>query len=127
MKKLYLRILSFVVLISVFMLYSCSDEDLNLTLDPNSPFTSATAISPVGNVCEEVRGVWIASVYNINFPSAPDLPEDKLKEELKGIVDTVLSHNMNTIFFQVHPASDALYNSDIFPVSEYLLPMDIIV
>ncbi len=120
MKKLYLRIISAILFVSILFISSCSENDLELNLDPDSPFTSATAISPVGNVREEVRGVWIASVYNINFPSAPDMSEDDLKAELHDIVDTVLLHNMNTVFFQVHPASDALYKSKIFPVSEYL-------
>lgn len=103
------------------LLCSCSGgKDIATGLSPASPFTSAKAVASVGEVTEEVRGVWIASVYNINFPSSPDLSEKKLRGELEDIVNTVISYGMNTVYFQVHPASDALYHSDIFPVSKFL-------
>jgi uncharacterized lipoprotein YddW (UPF0748 family)/N-acetylmuramoyl-L-alanine amidase len=68
----------------------------------------------------EVRGVWIATVNNINFPSKKGLGADKLKLELDSIIDTCVKNNINAIYFQVRPSSDALYKSEIFPVSEYL-------
>lgn len=68
----------------------------------------------------EINGVWIASVGNIDFPSKQGLGADALKAELDDIVDTVKRLGLNTVIFQVRPTSDALYKSDIFPVSEYL-------
>ena len=68
----------------------------------------------------EVRGVWIASVFNIDFPSAPDLDADALRGEIDAIVENAASLGLNTICFQVRPSADALYDSDIFPVSAYL-------
>ena len=68
----------------------------------------------------EVRGVWIATVNNINFPSRKGLSAAELKRELDAIVETCLSNSLNTVYFQVRPLSDALYNSEIFPSSEYL-------
>lgn len=72
------------------------------------------------SVPDDTRGVWIASVSNIDFPSKPGLSADELRAQLDGIVETVCSRGLNTIFFQVRPASDALYRSEIFPVSAYL-------
>ena len=69
---------------------------------------------------DPINGVWIASVFNINFPSANELSEEELKSELDDIVLTTKNAGLNTIFFQVRPESDALYDSDIFPVSKYL-------
>lgn len=69
---------------------------------------------------EEMRGVWIASVLNINFPSKPNLSEKSLKSEIDEIVKTVKNAGFNAIFFQVRPCADALYDSDIFPKSKYL-------
>ncbi|MBR6676179.1 MAG: family 10 glycosylhydrolase [Clostridia bacterium] len=69
---------------------------------------------------ESINGVWIATVSNTNFPSAPDLSEIQLKSELDSIVENAADIGLNAIFFQVRPASDSLYNSEIFPVSEYL-------
>ncbi len=69
---------------------------------------------------EEMRGVWIASVLNINFPSKTELSEKEWKAELDAIVENCVRIGFNNIFFQVRPSSDALYPSDIFPWSEYL-------
>lgn len=112
--------LAFIAALSL-LLCSCSKSgDVTTSLSPVSPFTSAKAVTSVGEVTEEVRGVWIASVFNINFPSAPDLSENQLKRELDDIVSTAISYGLNTLYFQVHPAADALYQSDIFPVSQFL-------
>lgn len=68
----------------------------------------------------EMRGVWIASVSNINFPHSQNLSSSELALELDRIVDVCHKAGFNAIFFQVRPASDALYDSDIFPWSEFL-------
>ena len=69
---------------------------------------------------EHMRGVWIASVSNIDFPSAPDLTKEQLESELDSIVDTADAAGLNAVFFQVRPSADALFASDIFPVSRYM-------
>jgi uncharacterized lipoprotein YddW (UPF0748 family)/N-acetylmuramoyl-L-alanine amidase len=69
---------------------------------------------------EGLRGVWIASVGNIDFPSKPGLTADKQKAELDKIVENAEYMGLNAIFFQVRPTGDALYKSSIFPWSTYL-------
>ena len=69
---------------------------------------------------KELRGVWVASVSNINFPSKSGLSADEMKAELDAIVETARSTNLNAIFFQVVPSSDALYNSQVYPWSAFL-------
>ena len=68
---------------------------------------------------EEMRGVWIASVYNIDFPKMIGDAEAQ-KKELIDILDTTAAAGLNTVFFQVRPQGDALYKSEIFPWSSYL-------
>ena len=68
----------------------------------------------------ELRGVWVASVLNINFPSKPGLSASQLKAELDEIVKNSKEANLNAIFFQVRPTGDALYDSEYFPTSKYL-------
>ena len=68
----------------------------------------------------ELRGVWIASVLNINFPSKTGLTVDEMQSEIDNIVKTCKEANLNAIFFQVRPTGDALYDSAIFPTSKYL-------
>ena len=67
----------------------------------------------------KMRGVWIATVLNIDFPKQIGDSEAQ-KSELIAILDTALSAGLNTVFFQVRPHGDALYTSQIFPWSEYL-------
>lgn len=69
---------------------------------------------------EEIRGVWVATVYRIDFPSASRLSAADLKKELRALVDTTEELGMNTIFFQVRPTGDALYKSKIFPSSHWV-------
>lgn len=69
---------------------------------------------------EELRGVWIASLENIDFPSKPGLAIEKQKEELDKIVENASYMGFNAIFFQVRPTGDALYKSSVFPWSTYL-------
>ena len=68
----------------------------------------------------EMRGLWIASVSNINYPSKTGLTEKQLKAEIEEIFENAHSLGINSVFFQVRPACDALYNSDIFPASRYV-------
>lgn len=71
-------------------------------------------------VKEDLRGVWIASVNNINFPSKPGLTAEEQMKELDKIVENAEYMGLNAIFFQVRPTGDALYKSTIYPWSTYL-------
>jgi len=68
----------------------------------------------------EFRGAWIATVYNINFPSKPGLPPATQKAEAIRLLDAAKSANLNAVILQVRPESDALYASDLEPWSRYL-------
>ncbi|MBE6682052.1 MAG: hypothetical protein E7600_07205 [Ruminococcaceae bacterium] len=81
----------------------------------NGPFVDMTEVSTL-----EMRGMWIASTINIDYPSKQGLSETELKAELEAIVDNAFELGVNSLFFQVRPACDALYNSEIFPASRYV-------
>ncbi|HLK58571.1 MAG TPA: family 10 glycosylhydrolase [Chthonomonadaceae bacterium] len=68
----------------------------------------------------EFRGVWVATVANIDWPSKPGLPVEDQKAELLAILDRAAQMRLNAIIFQVRPACDALYDSKLEPWSEYL-------
>lgn len=68
----------------------------------------------------EFRGVWVASVSNIDWPSKQGLSTDEQKVELLAILDRAQAEHLNAVIFQVRPAADALYKSSIEPWSEYL-------
>lgn len=67
-----------------------------------------------------MRGVWVATVANIDYPSCQGLTADELKSEADTILDNIAAMGLNTVFFQVRPSADALYQSDIFPWSCYI-------
>jgi uncharacterized lipoprotein YddW (UPF0748 family) len=68
----------------------------------------------------EMRGVWVASVGNIDWPSTNAITTAQQKVELIAILDRAVQMKLNTILLQVRPACDALYASRIEPWSEYL-------
>ncbi len=68
----------------------------------------------------EFRGVWVATVDNIDWPSRRDLSTNQQQREMLTILDKAQSLHLNAIVFQVRPSADALYPSKIEPWSEYL-------
>jgi uncharacterized lipoprotein YddW (UPF0748 family) len=68
----------------------------------------------------EFRAAWIATVGNACWPSKPGLTTAQQQAELLGILDRAVALKLNAIIFQVRPACDALYASDLEPWSEYL-------
>lgn len=71
-------------------------------------------------VTEDFRAVWVATVINLDYPSAPGLSVAALKREADSILSTAQDMGFNAVILQVRPAGDALYNSSIFPWSEVL-------
>lgn len=68
----------------------------------------------------ELRGAWIATVANIDWPSKPGLSVDSQREEYIRLLDKLKQLGMNAVIVQVRPAADAFYNSSIEPWSYWL-------
>ncbi len=68
----------------------------------------------------EFRGVWIATVANIDWPSKPGLSTAQQKAELLSLLNRAADLKLNAVIFQVRPACDAMYPSKLEPWSEYL-------
>ena len=66
----------------------------------------------------EFRGVWVATVYNLNMPTHTS--ESQYKAAFLDVIDEMLESNMNAMLFQVRPLNDAFYESDYAPWSRYL-------
>lgn len=67
-----------------------------------------------------MRGVWVSSVANIDYPSQQGLSADQLKSEADTILNNIAAMRLNTVFLQVRPSADALYQSALFPWSRYV-------
>ncbi|WP_423059534.1 glycoside hydrolase family 10 protein [Bacillus safensis] len=68
----------------------------------------------------EMRAVWIASVYNLDWPSKKGLPVAEQKQEFIRLLDEIKAMNMNAVIMQIKPTADAFYPSAYGPWSEYL-------
>ena len=69
---------------------------------------------------EEFRGVWVASVVNIDWPKDGNDPASKQKKDFLEILDFYENLNFNAVIVQVRTAGDALYPSELSPWSRYL-------
>ncbi len=95
-----------------------SDTDTDTT---DSTATTPTDVETVAVAhTRELRGFWVATVWNINFPSDSNLSVSAALGEIDALVDAVASAHGNAIFFQVRPEGDALYASELEPWSRYL-------
>ncbi|CAH1240357.1 Hypp5987 [Branchiostoma lanceolatum] len=80
--------------------------------------TGTPTITP--SPSREFRGVWVATVSNIDWPSSRHLSTEQQKAELVTILDRMVELNLNALVFQVRPAGDAFYDSQLEPWSYYL-------
>ncbi|HEY3602244.1 MAG TPA: family 10 glycosylhydrolase [Chthoniobacterales bacterium] len=68
----------------------------------------------------EFRGAWVATVFNLDWPSRPGLPPATQQAQLQALLDRAAELHLNAILLQVRPASDALYASRLEPWSQFL-------
>ncbi|MFA6877045.1 MAG: family 10 glycosylhydrolase [Parabacteroides sp.] len=68
----------------------------------------------------EFRGVWIATAFNIDWPSAPGLSVSTQKNEAINMLNRLKADGINAVIFQVRPEADAFYQSKYCPWSRYL-------
>ncbi|MGW2150252.1 glycoside hydrolase family 10 protein [Nonomuraea bangladeshensis] len=78
--------------------------------------TDAAYVPPL----HQMRGMWIASVVNINWPSKQGLTADQQKAEYLAWLDLAVQRGLNSVFVQIRPAADAFWPSPFEPWSEYL-------
>lgn len=68
----------------------------------------------------EMRGAWVATVVNIDWPSKKGLSVEEQKAEYIRIVEEAKRMKLNALFVQIRPAADAFYPSQYDPWSEFL-------
>ena len=91
-----------------------------IVTNPQSPGTIEMLPQVSVSHQREMRGVWIAAVWNINWPSRRDLTTYRQKLQLTEILDVMQELNLNALFFQIRPEGDALYESQLEPWSAWL-------
>lgn len=89
------------VLYLLFFLFFC------LTLYSNGPK-------------RELRGVWVATVQNIDWPSARNYNGFKQKDEFISLIKSHQETGFNAVFVQVRTAADAFYAKSSEPWTSFL-------
>ncbi len=68
----------------------------------------------------EMRGVWVTTVYNLDWPESRfDSPATQ-QADLAFLFDELARTGINTVFFQVRSEADAMYPSALEPWSQFL-------
>lgn len=94
---------------------ACSDPPTGAPPVPATPAETAAPPMP-----REMRGLWIATVANIDWPTRPTLSADQQRAELVDILTRAAATGINTVVFQVRPAADAVYPSALEPWASML-------
>ena len=68
----------------------------------------------------EFRAAWVATVFNLDWPSRAGLPAATQQAELLRILNQAAQLKLNAIILQVRPNSDAVYKSSLEPWSSWL-------
>lgn len=82
------------------------------------PFISNEAASKTAVTKNEVRAVWV-SYYELE-PMLKQKSERDFRASVSSMYQSLAADKMNTVFVQVRPFGDALYNSSVYPTS-YML------
>lgn len=70
---------------------------------------------------KEIRGVWLTTVYGLDWPQKPATNEAGRKaqqQQVCEILDRLQDANFNTVFLQVRLRGDVIYRSTIEPASK---------
>jgi len=88
---------------------------------------ASTLLSPIaraapkpGNVPREFRAAWMATVFNLDWPSKPGLPPGEQRAQLASQLDEAARLRLNAVIFQVRPSGDAVYASSLEPWSGFV-------
>ena len=116
------RIISIVciALAAMFLIWTVAGTMLfSFANEGSSPDQPAPAPQQ-SEISSELRGIWVCTVSNIDYPTVPSVSPEALKAEADTVIHDCYELGMNAIFLQVRPASDAIYKSAYFPWSRYL-------
>ena len=102
----------------VMFLFSCNEErdDHNKGKTPPPTPSKPTAEQPIVPR-KELRGVWMATVWGLDWPMGK-YDQASQKELYLKYLDLFKDNNINAVFFQVRGMADAYYASQYEPWSK---------
>lgn len=102
--NIVIKMKNFGLLLGVFLFFSACGSSRLVTKSPKREF----------------RGVWVATVVNIDWPKKSTDAIEKQKEDFIAILSFYKNLNFNAVLVQVRTAGDAFYASEHAPYSRYL-------
>jgi uncharacterized lipoprotein YddW (UPF0748 family) len=82
--------------------------------------TRIDTVSRAASPAYEFRGVWMASVDNIDWPARGEHNVDSQQIDFRRQLDLHKANGMNAVIVQIRPAADAFYPSPYEPWSQWL-------
>jgi uncharacterized lipoprotein YddW (UPF0748 family) len=121
------RVRLLTILAALLVLVVAAGTLVEHRFQPGRPAFGWLAVGAVG-MCDgrpglaprELRGMWLTTVYNIDWPSRPGLDEETVKAEYRGWLDLAQRLHHNVIYVDVRPSGDAFWPSQYAPWSEWL-------
>lgn len=92
-------------------------------LQPGCRTTELTAVDELQALepaTQEFRGVWVASVGNLDWPRSNALSVEEQQRDARNMLDSLKSIGINAVLLQVRSESDAMYPSPFDPWSYWL-------
>ncbi|MCW3089215.1 MAG: hypothetical protein JWP81_284 [Ferruginibacter sp.] len=80
----------------------------------------STLLNSMAQSVPEFRGVWVATVDNIDWPNKDDFNSDSQKTAFIHLLDMHQRNGLNALVVQVRPCTDAFYPSQYEPWSQWL-------
>lgn len=108
--KYFLRILALLLVVGV--IHSCSKDEIEDPDPPQPPEEKDSVLLPG----KEMRGVWIATVWELDWPRG-ERDIEAQKQQYIDYLDQFQRMNINAVFFQVKGMGDAYYDSPYEPWS----------
>ena len=68
----------------------------------------------------EFRGVWVATVLNIDYPKKPTTNSIALQEKWRKLLEKYKKLGLNAVIVQIRSAGEALYPTEFAPWSQFL-------
>ncbi|MFD1773086.1 family 10 glycosylhydrolase [Paenibacillus rhizophilus] len=89
---------------------------------PSIPAPTVPTVPTIpGAGSKAMKGVWISTVFNLDWPSSSSIGKiDQQKKEMGSLLDKLKAVGFNAVFVQVRPSGDSLYPSSIVPWSKVL-------
>ncbi|MBO0826949.1 MAG: family 10 glycosylhydrolase [Streptosporangiales bacterium] len=114
--RLGVRLLCILGLIAVATTFACTPGR-----DAHTG-SSSSGLCPADPAAQkqQLRGMWVASVRNIDWPSKPGLSVAQQQAELIGWLDLARARHLNAVMLQVRPDGDAFWPSPYEPWSQWL-------